>query len=306
MELLTRYFTIPDPSEIQFDARTRAMLLIGFLSQAGIVGASFALKDRTYATVPKGSTDPAFPFIWVIMLITFTLTAVLIYRYWDRLPEWFRTAARTTAAFAAIGLISYPLIDLGAIVYVAGLAAVFTVTVLEDLDLGWLIHNCAALVLVIVGTVGLGYRIHPAIAVIFMLLTLLWDFVAVDKSGVMEDAVGFSMDLNIPNYFILPASRRIEMDEVQQFMKNELEEKPDSLAGIIGGGDYLIPSILVAATIINTEYPLLAVGSIIGFLAGLIVVSHFSQVRDEALPALPTINFWTLLGTAAFLPVLLF
>jgi presenilin-like A22 family membrane protease len=225
--------------------------------------------------------------LWVVEF----LVLAALWKLYQRLPEYWQYRARQAVGvllLAAFTLYLYSVDPRSLVLFVPGLAVYY---LFNRFDLYWLINNMAAVGLAILGAVALGFLVPPLWLAGGLVAFVLWDFVAVDLSSIMGGIVDASAEFYVPNFFVVPATLQIDWDRLRSALSGDLDESPDDVAGIIGVGDFVMPSAFVVSVEVASAQtlglPVLLAG--VGSVAGLFVLQSFLNTRDSGMPALPVL-----------------
>lgn len=232
-----------------------------------------------------------------------SLLLVGLYRVWDRIPQWLRTAIKygyMAALVASLWLLSYVLY--GAQLVLLGSISIPLLYALYRFDLYWVVHNGIAMVAsVLIAMLG-AIALSPTLAVSIMALAILWDVVAVWKSDLMQGVVKISANIGIPNYVVLPTALRIDMDEVTDYVTGHRDEKPVGVAGVLGAGDIVLPALLVGSIVVASGFNLagstglVVSATIFGTVVGAVVLGTTLRKTESGLPALLWLNTGAIAG----------
>jgi presenilin-like A22 family membrane protease len=92
---------------------------------------------------------------------------------------------------------------------------------------------------------------------------------------------------------------------VRDFLSGEKDTKPENLALLIGLGDFVFPSLLVASIYVASESHVPVVTTIVGIVVATIVLRDSLERADGGLPALPYLNTGAIVGYGVGLVLLL-
>jgi presenilin-like A22 family membrane protease len=133
-----------------------------------------------------------------------------------------------------------------------------------------------------------------------LLAAAVLDYLAVIETSVMSGAIRASAEFSIPNYIVVPARARVDMDRLRDRLRGEgIVDGPEDVAGVLGLGDLALPSMLVGAVAVEAGDPtaLPVVLGVVGAAGSLFVLASFLETsREGGLPALPIIVPGTLAG----------
>jgi presenilin-like A22 family membrane protease len=280
----------------------------GVSTLAGLVavihgGAIYAAPHaRRWVNVPVEQTaDPSIGVKMIALLVVESLVLIALWRVWSRRSDRFKRLVKNALFFGLIvvyltvGHIAGQLWSMTAFLCL-GLAVVGLDKVLERFDLDWLTFNGFAIAAGIGMTALAGNLIAPIAMIPFLVLAMVWDYVAVILSGLMGHLVDLSASAGIPNFIVIPDGWRVDFEAVTEYVSDlEATEKPDGVAGIIGLGDFALPGILaVSAWVAGATIP--ATATILGTVVAMVILRNSLQAADGGLPALPWLNTGALVG----------
>ena len=230
-------------------------------------------------------------FIVVIMLV-FTVTILLIAKYWKKqlIQVIILGAVGYTAAY-----VFYPLLTLvipsSASVYfsltekstlvvsasaiIAIIFAVFLVIVLYKYPEWYVIDICG----IIIGTGAIaifGMSLGILLVIVLLIGLAIYDVISVYKTKHMIDLADTVMDLKLPVLLVVPKIRRYSLIKETKSLKEKLKEGKERDAFFMGLGDVVMPGILVAAVYNTIDGGLLiALSVILGTLVGFSILMIF-------------------------------
>lgn len=272
-----------------------AVLLVGLATivQVGaIIRAEQLSSMETVASgvsVPEQTTEPTVGGLYVAIIIIETIVIVLLWKYSSLLPDWV-TRVGKYAVLGALGGVAGHLVGYTLIAAVTvGMFGIWKLT--RRLEARWMIHNVVAVSLGITVAAAIGVALSPRVVVVFAALLLVWDIVAVWKSGWMDGLVG-AMKM-LPVYVILPSAWRVDLDELHEWLEQQEGPKPPGVFGVIGVGDLAVPAALSASAVVafpgGVRSP--AVWGVVGGVVVSMLVLRGSMERSESsMPALPWVN----------------
>lgn len=276
----------------------------------GQFGPLLDMPEQARMTNPL-SALPLFGFI-----VAEVLLFVGAYRLLHRLPKWLRELLNEAVKYCFITIavlffawaLTTPAWPLSVAAALAVVVAYPIWRLYQRFDLQryvWLLHNTAAFGLSVGAVWAISPVFSPEVAVVFMVLMMAYDYSAVSLSGIMDDLIDASASINIPNYYIIPASLRVDYGAVTTWLQERGDDKPQTMAGIIGAGDFILPSLLVMAAV--AEGATVAGGfAAVGSIAALGWLRAASNESESGLPALLWVNTGAIGGYAVgFLWVML-
>ena len=232
---------------------------------------------------------------------------LLVFRAYRRLSEQWQTRIKTVlkgavaGALAAFCLWSYSVGLLTALDLVFALL-VWSVYVAVKRwsnagDFTWIGFNLAAFGLGVFATVSLALLLSPVVVVFLMVVLTVYDYVAVDLTDIMGDLVELSGRVGIPNFLVVPRTVRFDLDQLKKFLADKAE-KPENMGFLIGLGDFIFPTALLASVAVSQESITspIVLGGVIGTLVGAVILRDSMERRESGLPALLWLNTGALSG----------
>jgi len=163
----------------------------------------------------------------------------------------------------------------------------------------WIVFDGIALMMGVLMATAAGFQITPAVVLVVMVAFTIYDHIAVNLSDIMSQLVELSSSANIPNYVVIPNQLRFDLDDARDVLAGDAD-KPDSMAMMIGVGDFVFPTVLVISALVTLEtVSLPVIGAVCGTLGAMIVLRHSLDGTDGGLPALPWLNTGCVLGFGA-------
>jgi presenilin-like A22 family membrane protease len=160
----------------------------------------------------------------------------------------------------------------------------------------WLAFNGFAFGMGAVVTSLLALSFAPAVALLIMAVMTVYDLVAVDFSEIMGDLVEMSTNVGLPNYIVIPTTVDFELATVREYVNGELESKPDSIAFLIGVGDFVFPAFLVGSLYVQNGLSWPVYGGLVGTVGAMVSLRHRVEDVDGGLAALPYLNTGAVCG----------
>jgi len=220
---------------------------------------------------------------------------LLLWRGYKRLPEHWQQRVKTVLKYGGLtvgyylGLWMYWVAE-QTWVYILGvplLVAVFKL--FGNSDFKWIAFNLVAFGLGVFIVTTASFSVAPVVVLVLMVAFMIYDHVAVNLTDIMGDLVEMSASVGIPNFIVIPNQIRFDLDAVKEYMTEERDEKPESVAFMIGVGDFVFPALLTVSTFI-TGAELAAGGAFIGTLVATVVLRDSLERAESGLPALPWLN----------------
>jgi len=194
---------------------------------------------------------------------------LVVWRGYKRLPEHWQARIRT-----ALKTLFYPLL------WLAGLFGNYR----------WLAFNMLAFGMGVILTSILSLQFAPVIVLGIMVAFTIYDHLAVNLSSIMGDLVAMSSSARLPNFIVIPHTMEFDLADLREFISGDQETKPESVAFVIGVGDFVFPSLLVGSAYINSGLTLVVAGTVVGTAIAAVVLRDSLERAEEGLPALPWLN----------------
>lgn len=289
------------PIGYRFDVA--ALVLIGLivLFQVGGIALAQLLQssgaESAGVSQPTQSSNAGMGIGVVGLLIIETLVVVGAWRLYKRLS----VVGKRIMRYIGMVLIAAYLAVSGLVVaVVAVLAYMLANKLLSRYNLDWITFDLAAVVLGIAIIGVLSRYVAPVVVIPVLVLTVVWDYLAVDLSDIMEDAMQASASVRIPNYLIIPGQLRVDRERVDEYIASGGDgESPDSVGLVIGLGDFALPGLLTASAAIAVgAWSAPAVGALVGCCVGAVALRHALEEREGGTPGLPWFNTGALAGFA--------
>jgi len=221
------------------------------------------------------SSSPAMGGSLLLVAAIEILFILLLWRVYKRLPErWQQVIKR------GLKLLFYP------ILYLAQLFGTYK----------WLALNMFAFGMGVIVTAVISLTFAPKIVVGILVVATIYDHVAVNLSDVMGDLVAFSSAARLPNYILIPNQLDVNLDGLRAYIRGETDEKPESIAFIIGVGDFVFPTALVGSVYIAVGFSPAVMGAMAGTVVASLVLRDAIEDAEEGLPALPWVNSGAIAG----------
>lgn len=301
---------------IEIDWIAGVLISLFAVFQAAVLGL-ILLAQQTVTTTPQRDSLSISAEILVIAAVEITLI-IGLFRLYRRLSgKW-----QTYVKYGLLVAILIPLVAVVVSMYWGypilllrnSLIAITIVGVaylankhLSQNGLRWIGFNVIALLLGVIVVAIASQQIAPVVVLPIMVAFTIYDYVAVDLSNIMGDLVSFSGSLKLPNLIVVPNTLRIDLDALFAYMQGERDEKPDGVAFVIGLGDFIFPTLLVASVYVQESISFTppVVGAMLGTLIAIPVLRAAVIRRDKATPALPWLNTGAIGGYAIGLVVAL-
>lgn len=250
-------------------------------------------------------SDPMVGLEFAGMIVVYSLILVAAWRFYGRIPNVVRRALRAILSRVIDAWVAFVIILMAVTLVIgpwdvravslSGLVVIYAAFKIQDTDFEWLLHNTVAFVLSVGAVALLGMMLDPWVAIVLMILLVVWDYVAVFLSELMADLVDFSASAGIPNYYVIPSGCRVELATVQEYVKDPTGDSPPRVAGVIGVGDFVFPSLLVISAATQVDHAI-ALAAALGTLGSVVALSAASSRAEGALPALPWLNTGAIAG----------
>lgn len=302
--------------ELDWVTATLVALFAGFqLLTLYAVGMEFAPPQQQSSSVAFSGRLFAILLIEVVVIVS-------LWRGWQYLPQWTQTIIKYATYAGAFGVLlgvhlvfTYGLLLFGTataaavyaalpVVFLGVLYAVIEYTQMNEYL--WIAFNLAAFTGGILATVMASHMLAPIALIPLMIAVMVYDYLAVDLTSIMSDLIDISTSAGIPNYLIIPTQPSLDMAAVREYVSgNDAEESPESVAFIIGIGDFVFPTALAASTYIaHGGVTAAVVGALAGTLAAAVTL-RAALAGGERLPALPWLNTGSITGYAVGTVVML-
>lgn len=202
------------------------------------------------------------------------------------------------------GLYVYWLVDLAWLYVILVPLGWYAVRLFSSSGFKWIAFNAVAFLLGTLVVVMGGLGLAPPVVILVMAAFTLWDHIAVTLSDIMDSLVELSSSIGVPNFFVIPNTLRFDMSALQDYLAGDVETKPDALAAVIGLGDFIFPTLLLASVYAKTGGLTPASGGVIvGTSLAMILLRDAIEYSDNGLPALLWLNTGSIVGYAAGLGV---
>jgi len=257
------------------------------------VGAvSGAEQSRTSGTIPV---------FLITVVIVESLVLVGLYLIYQRLPEALQRVIRAAVKIGVVGTVAYFFYVLyGPVGLAASIGMFGGLLVIAKLDLYWHAQNIVALGLAAVMAVLIGTIVGVWWLIGLLVALLIWDYVAVSETNIMQTLVEVVSKTGIPAYVVFAQGIRLDDDALEDGILGE-DDIPDHVSGILGTGDLMFPTAFVVSVAIAVREaggvltsPLVMVPILGIVLAGVGMWIH--KAEDEAAPGLPYLNGAAIVG----------
>lgn len=211
----------------------------------------------------------------LLLTVAIEIAVILIlWRLYKRLPQHWKHRIKT-----ALKTLFYPIL---------WLASLFG-------NHKWLAFNMLAFGMGVIITSVLALNFAPVIVLGVLVAFTVYDHVAVNLSSIMGDLVEMSSNVRLPNFIVIPHSMDFDLQVVRDYINGNLDEKPESIAFLIGVGDFVFPALLTgSAYVAGASLP--AYGALGGTLLATVVLRDSLERTEEGLPALPWLNTGAIVG----------
>jgi len=231
----------------------------------------------------------------VIVLAAVEVTILLLaWRGYKRLPQWLKDKIRTVVK--GVFFLSAYYMGLIGLYLIAPLSAYAWLIIapvgfwkLKNWQMNgytWIIWNLVALGLGVTITRLIAQSVAPIVIVPVMIVAMVYDYVAVNLSDIMGELIEFSTAASIPNFLVIPTTRTLDLEDAIEQIGNG--EKPDTVAFMIGLGDFVIPGIFIGSLWVSESgFSLLFAGAVVGVILAALHMRGVLHRREKGLPALP-------------------
>jgi len=276
-----------------------AMPLLLVIVELGAIVLSLPVQEAGLAAF-EDPESVANPFIFIAILLIFTAFLLLLIKFGQKWAIsaviWISIFFTFIYIFSAILFSALGTTDTASLLVFV--VAVCATVVLYKFPEWYVIDALGILIAAGVASIfGVSLGILPVI--ILLVLLAVYDAISVYKTKHMITLAEGVIDLKTPILFVIPKKR--DYSFIHEGI-GKLDEGGERAAFIMGMGDLIMPSILVvsanvfiAGTRLFGLVNLPALGSVLGSLAGLVLLIHFvSSGRPQA--GLPPLNGGTILG----------
>jgi len=277
-----------------------AGLMAGF--QLTAIGFTHRIQNIVIAT-PEQSSDFAIGGELVVLAVIEIAVLLLGYRVYKRLPERWQYRIRKALQglvlcyFGLLGYLLLTTVGLGWLTLPIYLLAFGLVKLLTRYSLLWIGFNLFGLCLGVFITVAGGMGLSPAVIIAIMCAFTIYDHIAVNLTDIMGELIELSGKASIPNVVIIPTTLQFDLGKLKEIVVDG--EKPDSVAFVIGVGDFVFPSLLVVSGYVAGGLGGPAVGAVGGTTIAAIILRDSLEHADGGLPALPWLNTGAIAGFIA-------
>jgi len=245
-------------------------VLVGLLAlfQAGVLYLVHPAVTNPETTVNQSTSASQGGSILLLVALEIALLLIL-WRGYKRLPERWKARIRR-----GLKTLFYP------ILWLAGLFGNYQ----------WVAFNVFAFGMGVIITSVLSLQFAPIIVIGFLVAFTVYDHLAVNLSDVMGDLMQMSSNVRLPNFIVVPTTLAFDLQDLRNYINGERDTKPDSVAFVIGVGDFVFPSLLVGSAFISNGATLPVVGATAGTAIAAIVLRDSIERSERGLPALPWLN----------------
>jgi presenilin-like A22 family membrane protease len=208
---------------------------------------------------------------------------VLLLAAWRYLPEWLQESLSRAGRYAVAVTIGAYGVATGSfwVVVGAGVGAILTAAIADELDCWWLFNNALALGLAIYFAAGTGIVLGPVIIGVGLVGLAVYDYVFADRAEWMFSLAESAMRRKLPLLVVVPPTVQYDWDAFID------REHGDESGWGIGMADLLLPAAF-AVSLVDAG-GLLAVGVTAGTLLACVRVSwKLEQGGGAGLPPLVT------------------
>lgn len=230
--------------------------------------------DRAGIRATTAPSDPLNFLPFIVFILVFTLVAIIAIR------KGIQILIQAIIFLGIMSLVFYVFSIFISTIY-SGLIAML-ISVIVFLYPTWYIIDLVGVVSG-AGAAGIfGASFSPLPSIIFLVVLGVYDYIAVYKTGHMVSLAEGIMEKKIPVVFVMPKNLKYSL------------EKGEEDALVMGLGDAVIPSVLVAsASVFVTK--IVAFGTIIGSLVGFSILMYRVS-KGKAHAGLPLLNGGAIAG----------
>jgi len=279
-----------------FTADWITMVLVGIT--AAFQGLAIALVHKILSLSfeqPEQSADITIG-VDILAIAAVEIGAILLlWRGYKRLPDHWQKRVKNTLIVVGgivmyyVGLWLYWSLDL-TWVYILGFPLFYALLeFVSNNDLKWVGFNLVAFGLGVFIVTSASFAVAPVVVLVLMVAFLIYDHIAVNLTDIMGDLVEMSASVGIPNFIVIPNKIHFDLGVLKEYITGERDEKPESVAFMIGVGDFVFPALLTVSTFISGA-ELAAGGAFLGTLAATVVLRDSLERAESGLPALPWLN----------------
>ena len=253
--------------------------------------------EDTGIDVFENPNDPFNLIIFFAILLVVTLTILLIAKFWKKqlIQVIILGSIAYTSFFVFYILLFWVIPDPFAVLFSIIAAAILVVALIKHPE--WYVIDLCGII-VGVGSIGIfGISLSIFLVIIMLIGLAIYDAISVYKTKHMIDLADAVMDLKLPVMMVVPKIRKYSLLKETKGIKEKLEEKEEREAFFLGLGDIVMPGILVVSAFQNIpENALLValsvmVGTLVGFAVLMTVV-----IKGKPQAGLPYLCSGAILG----------
>ncbi|RLF42095.1 MAG: hypothetical protein DRN12_01310 [Thermoplasmata archaeon] len=241
--------------------------------------------------------DPSNIVFILVTILVFTLIILLIAKLWKKeVIQFIILGAVGYTAFYAFFLPMFAILLSNPIV-VYSVAIIITILLIVALYIypEWYIVDISGIVVGTGAIIIFGMSLSVLLVVILLAILAAYDAISVYKTKHMIDLADTVMDLKLPVLLVIPKKQGYSLLKSKS-LKEQMKENKKREAFFMGLGDVVMPGILVTAIYYNISNSLLlSIGTIIGILAGFIVLMIF-VLKGKPQAGLPSLCGGAIIG----------
>lgn len=241
--------------------------------------------------------DPSNILFILITILIFTLIILLVAKLWKKkIIQFIILGAVGYTAFYAFFLPMFTIIlSSPIIIYLLAITITLLLTVTLYIYPEWYIVDISGIVVGTGAIIIFGISLSVLLVIILLSILSIYDAISVYKTKHMVDLADTVMDLKLPVLLVIPKKQGYSLLK-SKGLKEQLKENKKREAFFMGLGDVVMPGILVTAIYYNIPNSLLlAIGTILGILAGFIVLIIF-VLKGKPQAGLPSLCGGAIIG----------
>lgn len=287
------------------DANYRAVLFMAAIFVISQIGAllmvSSVLGEENQAF--ENPNDPLIPVYYIVAMIAFTFAVLYIIKKKreDIVRIIFLGAVGFTIWYVLLVIMAKVDTGIGALVVSVAAAVVLMYYLVKRPE--WYVIDIAG-VLVAIGVIGiLGISLTILPVLVLLIALAIYDAISVYGTKHMVALADGVTKMRLPILLVIPKKRGYSYLK-QKPLKQQIDEGEEREAMFMGLGDVIIPGVLAASAMYFLEdvdvagmpaNVLVAVGTIVGALAGFLVLMRF-VLKGNPQAGLPLLNGGAIVG----------
>jgi presenilin-like A22 family membrane protease len=253
--------------------------------------------EDTGVDVFDNPNDPFNLLIFFAIMLVVTLTILLIAKFWKKqlIQVIILGSIAYTSFFVFYTLLFFVVPETVSLSLAVIIAAVLVVALVKHPE--WYVIDLCGII-VGVGSIGIfGISLSIFLVIILLIGLAIYDAISVYKTKHMIDLADAVMDLKLPVMMVVPKIRKYSLLKETKGIKEKLEEKEEREAFFLGLGDIVMPGILVVSAFQNIPDNALLValsvmaGTLVGFAVLMTVV-----IKGKPQAGLPYLCSGAILG----------